>query len=266
MTRTILSDNGPIEPAVPPTDGVDPAAYGERWVEIYDAYPAHPTAEDAEPAADVLADLAGDYAALEFGIGTGRVAIPLSARGVDVRGIDASSAMLQRLREKPGGGTIPVLRGDIRRDRMDGRYLLVYAVFNTLVMLLNQADQVSCFENAAKHLEPGGWFVVETFVPDFHKLTMRKSIDVKHLDRTGAWLLSMHHDPLRQLIFNESIRIDATGVQRYPVTLRYAWPSELDLMARFAHLHLVDRFASWLREPYEHTSRNQISIYRLGSP
>lgn len=244
-------------------EAFDARAYGESWAEIYDSYPLHPTAEDAEPAADLISSIAPGGSALEFGIGTGRIAIPLSARGLTVWGVEVSPAMLDRLADKPGGGAVHAVIGDISSCRVGTTFDVVYAAFNTVLMLPTQDEQVRCFRNAALHLWTGGCFVVEAFVPDFAKLTRRRAIDVRQLDDAGAWLVSMHHDPLRQLIFNETIRVDASGPHRYPITLRYAWPQELDLMARLAGFTLRERWADWRRAPFGESSRNQVSIYEL---
>jgi SAM-dependent methyltransferase len=244
-------------------DVPDPGEYGERWAAIYDSYPAHPSAEDAEPAADFLFALANGGRALEFGIGTGRIALPLAARGLEVWGIEASRAMLDRLAEKPGGDGIRAVLGDITRDRAAGSYRLVYAAFNTVLMVPTQAGQVQCFRNAAAHLEADGFFVVEAFVPDFAKLAAGDAVQVRHIDDEGAWLLSTHHDALLQVIASETIRVGSNGTERYPITLRYAWPPELDLMAELAGLRLVERTANWSRAPFTEASRNQVSVYRL---
>src|SRR4051812_31137532 len=241
----------------------DPAEYGERWADIYDSYPAHPTAEDAEPAAELLGELAAGRAALEFGIGTGRIALPLVARGVEVAGIDASQAMLDRLAAKPGAEAIRAVVGDISRDRVEGRFGLVYAAFNTVLMVTSQPDQVRCFQNAAAHLEPGGFFVVEAFIPEFQKLALSESTTVRQIDAEGAWLLAMRHDALEQLILSETIRIGPNGTERYPIALRYVWPPELDLMARLGGFALLERVADWRRAAFTAASRNQVSVYRL---
>lgn len=240
-----------------------PHAYGDRWASIYDTYPAHPTEADAEPAADLLAPLAGGAAALEFGIGTGRVALAVAARGITVRGIDASAAMLEQLACKPGGDKIDVVTGDITTCRAAGTFGLVYAVFNTVLMVLTQEGQVQCFRNAAAHLSRGGHFVVEAFIPEFTKLAGTGADLVRSIDDEGAWLLSTRHDPLAQLISSDAIRIGPGGVQRYPTTLRYAWPAELDLMAQLAGFRLVSRYSDWRRAPVTAQSRNQVSIYQL---
>ncbi len=237
--------------------------YGEKWAEIYDAYPAHPSAADAEPAADLLAELAGAGEALEFGIGTGRVAMALSARGVRVTGIDASPAMLDRLAGKPGAEKISAVVGDITATRVTGLFDLVYAAFNTVLMVLTQDGQVACFANAAAHLRPGGHFVVEAFIPDFTKLAGTGADLVRSIDEDGAWLLRTRHDPMAQIISSESVYAGAGGTRRYPTTLRYAWPTELDLMARLAGFRLAERCADWHRGQLTPASRNQVSVYRL---
>jgi SAM-dependent methyltransferase len=242
----------------------DPADYGERWAEIYDDHPVHPTAEDAEPAADLLAELAGSGAALELGIGTGRIALPLAARGVAVVGVDASPTMLDLLAAKPGAERIQAVLGDITDVHVEGRFSLVFAAFNTVLMVPTQSGQIRCFENAAAHLEPEGHFVVEAFVPEFEKLALSESVQVRKVDDDGAWLLAMRHDPLEQLIASETIRAGADGMRRYPTTLRWAFPPELDLMARLAGFSLVDRYESWSRAPFTKESRNQVSVYRSG--
>lgn len=249
------------DPTVPIPDAED---YGERWAEIYDLHPSHPTAADAEPAAEFLRELAGeDGAALEFGIGTGRVALPLAARGVRMSGLEASQSMLDRLLEKPGAETIHAVLGDIRRDRLPQRFGLVYAVFNTVLMVPTREGQLATFRNAAAHLDADGFFVVETFIPEFEKLALSESTQVRSVDDDGAWLLAMRHDPVRQFIAAEAIRIDQGGTRRYPITLRYAWPSELDLMAELAGFRLVRRNGGWRGEPFVSSSRNHISVYRL---
>lgn len=242
---------------------IDPAEYGQVWADVYDTYPGHPTAEDAEPAADLLRPLADAGAALEFGIGTGRIALPLAARGVEVHGVDASPALLARLADKPGGDKIRMVVGDMGTVRVDGHFELVYSAFNTLLMAPTQREQARCFGNAAAHLGPGGVFVVESFVPDPARIGRGRRQVVRQLDDAGAWLLETEHDPVSQVIVNCSIRVDARGVRRYPVTLRYSWPSELDLMAELAGFRLVERWADWSRTPYSADSRNQVSVYRL---
>jgi SAM-dependent methyltransferase len=237
--------------------------YGEKWADIYDAYPAHPSAADAKPAADLLAPLAGAGEALEFGIGTGRVALALTACGVRVTGIEASPAMLRRLAEKPGADKVATVVGDITATRLTSSFDLVYAVFNTVLMVLTQDGQVKSFANAAAHLRPGGHFVVEAFIPEFTKLAGTGADIVRSVGEDGAWLLRTRHDALTQIITSESVYVGTGGPRHYPTALRYAWPAELDLMARLAGFRLVERYADWHRAPLTPASRNQVSVYRL---
>jgi SAM-dependent methyltransferase len=243
----------------------DPAEYGELWADIYDDHPRHPSARDAERAADLLGTLAGDLAVVEFGIGTGRVALPLAARGFDVHGMDASPAMLNRLAAKPGADRLTVAVADFTRHRMAGRFSLVYAVFNAVLLVPTKDGQVRCFRNAAAHLDPGGHFVVEAYVPDFKKLAGDEQLLVRQLDDDGAWLLSTRYDTVRQLTFGEAIRVGGGRTRRYPIRTRYAWPSELDLMAELAGFVLVARYMDWQRAPFTAASRNHVSVYRLSN-
>jgi hypothetical protein len=174
--------------------------------------------------------------------------------------------MLARIARRPGGRQVTSEVGDITELRLGRRFDLVFAVFNTVLMVPSQDGQVRCFRTAAAHLEPGGHFVVEAFVPDFTKLAGFESVQVRAVDDDGAWLLASRHDPLRQQIRNETIHVGPEGTRRYPILLRYAWPAELDLMARLAGFRLVDRFADWHRTPLTPAARNQVSVYRLEPP
>jgi SAM-dependent methyltransferase len=210
-----------------------------------------------EPAVDALAALAGDGAALELGIGTGRIAIPLAARGVRVHGIDLSEAMLARLREKPGAAAIGITVGDFAGTRVDGRFALVYLVFNTIGNLTSQDEQVACFENAARHLEPGGCFVIEVNVPSSRGETHRL-FDVGD-DHIGI----DEFDPVDQRLVSHHYSRNADGTFRHgSIRLRYVWPSELDLMARIAGLSLRDRWGDWDRRPFTAQSTKHISVWQ----
>jgi SAM-dependent methyltransferase len=249
-------------------DGDDPqygpATYGDRFAPIYDARYAAPTAARTEATVAFLAALAGPGPALELGIGTGRVAFPLQARGVAVHGIDASAAMVAKLREKPGGASLPVTVGDMADVPVApgaGPFVLIYVVANTFFGLLTQEDQVRCFQNVARHLAPGGAFVLDAFVPD--PARYRRGQDV-WTDEVGVDRLTLHaarHDPATQRISSQMVEIDAGGVRLYPVQIRYAWPSELDLMARLAGLRLRERWASWQRAPFGPGSAGHVSLY-----
>ena len=238
----------------------DASTYGDRIAAVYDTW-VH--ALDGETAATVacLADLAGDGPALELGIGTGRVALPLAARGIAVSGIDASQAMVAQLRAKPGGEAIPVVSGDFAHAWPDGTFRLIYVVFNTFFGLITQDEQVQCFAQAARHLDADGAFVIEAFVPDLTRFTHGQATHTTSLDSDHVRLDAARHNPLTQRVTSQHVVIGAEGVQLYPVQIRYAWPSELDLMGRLAGLRLRDRWAGWDRAPFTASSGRHISVY-----
>jgi SAM-dependent methyltransferase len=234
--------------------------FGEREAAVYDEHLAgmfEPAV--VGPTVELLADLAGEGRALEFGIGTGRIALPLAGSGVRVDGIDASEAMVARLRAKPGGGEIPVALGDFASTRVDGEFSLVYLVFNTIFNLIAQDDQVACFRNAARHLSPGGHFVVENTVPELQRLPPGQEITVIGVGPRG---MSFDlYDVVTQRLTSHHFVLGPEGMASYPVEGRYAWPSELDLMAQLAGLSLRDRWAGWKREPFTALSRSHVSVY-----
>ncbi|MDQ3805853.1 MAG: class I SAM-dependent methyltransferase, partial [Acidobacteriota bacterium] len=197
---------------------------------------------------------------LELGVGTGRVALPLRERGVEVHGIDASPAMVERLRAKPGGDRIAVTLGDFAEVGVGGEFALVYVVFNTFFALLSQEAQVRCFRNVARRLSPAGVFLVEAFVPDVARYSggqVNRATEVT-LDRVVYDVAQ--HDPVRQYVIGQSVVIADGRVRLYPVQLRYAWPSELDLMARLAGLRLRERRGGWQREPFTGSGKH-VSVY-----
>jgi len=212
------------------------------------------------PMVDVLADLAGDGDVLEMGIGTGRIALPLVARGIRVHGVDASSAMVAKLRAKPGNDAIDVAIGDFSTTRVDGQFSLVYLIFNTIFNLKTQDEQVACFANAATHLAPGGHFVIELEVPNLRRLPPGQDVFVFRVDaRTMSFDT---YDVVTQGLTSNHFVLEEDGrVSSYPVEGRYAWPSELDLMARVAGLRLRERWGGWKREPFTSLSRSHVSIY-----
>jgi SAM-dependent methyltransferase len=218
-----------------------------------------------EPTVDFLAGLAGSGAALELGIGTGRVALPLSARGVPVHGIDLSAAMVDRLREKPGADRIGVTIGDFASTRVDGPFTLVYLVFNTINNLTTQDDQVACFCNAAAHLEPGGCFVIEVGVPALRRLPPGERVVTFTVSPTYVGL-DEYTDLVTQTMYSRRYRIDAGDVSASSTPFRYVWPSELDLMARIAGLSLRERWSDWNREPFTGESRSHVSVWEKPSP
>jgi SAM-dependent methyltransferase len=225
------------------------------------AYEDEPRGDEAAAVA-FLEAAAGGGAALELGIGAGRIALPLSARGVRVDGVDLSPAMVARLRAKPGGAALSVTMGDFADVPVPGSYGLIYVVFNTLFNLLTQEEQVRCFENVARRLAKDGRFVVEAFVPAFlHRLRDDRYVDAERIEVDRVQLDVGRHDPVLQRLDESHVALSPKGLRFYPVVCRYAWPSELDLMARIAGLRLHERFGGWQREPFTSTSRSHVSVY-----
>ena len=245
-------------------DNVNAATYGDRFAEIYDEVHAPlSTPEVVEPMADVLADLAGKGPALELGIGTGRIALPLAHRGVEVHGLDGSEAMVAKMREKPGGVGIPVTIGDFEQLDVEGPYSLIYVVFNTLFALPSQEAQVNCFRSVAEHLTDDGAFLIEAFVPDPTRFDRGQRISTGIVENDFVSLDLDRHDPTTQTVASSHLYITPEGVQMYPVAIRYAWPSELDLMAELAGMRLRSRWADWRRNPFTAASTGHVSIYEL---
>jgi hypothetical protein len=209
-----------------------------------------------------LEPLARGGPALELAIGTGRIALPLAARGIRVDGIDFSSAMVNRMRAKPGGAEIAVTMGDFAEVDVPGTYPLIYVVFNTLFNLLTQEEQVRCFENVAAHLTDEGSFVVEAYVPAFlHRLDSDQNVEAEAIRVDEVRLDVLRHDAAKQMIDESHVSLSNAGVRLNPIVQRYSWPSELDLMARIAGLRLKERCAGWSREPYQSDSANCVSVY-----
>ena len=214
------------------------------------------------PTVDRLAHLAGDGAALEFAIGTGRVAVPLAGRGVPVTGIELSEPMVERLRTKADEATIPVIIGDMATTVAPGTYSLVYLVYNTISNLLTQAEQVECFRNAARHLTPGGRFVIELWVPELRKLPPGQQATVWRTDADYIGLDT--YDVLRQHVVSHHFRYDETEQARlHRRPHRYIWPAELDLMAQLAGFEPESRHADWSGADFTAESRDHVSVYRL---
>jgi len=233
-------------------------SFGEDTAARYDDVPRG----DEQVAVDFLAQLAGDGPALELAIGTGRIALPLAARGISVHGIDLSPAMVARLKQKPGGDQIPVTIGDFSEVPVPGTLRLIYVVFNTLFNLLTQDEQVRCFQNVAAHLADDGAFVVEAFVPTYlTRLRDDQYVDAEAIGVHEVKLDVGRHDPVKQLLYESHVSLTAQGIRLNPIVTRYAWPSELDLMARIAGLRRKDRWGGWLREPFTAASRLHVSVY-----
>ena len=237
----------------------DPAFYGDRWAAVYDDHHAH---VDPGPAVEFLAGLAGDGRVLELAIGTGRVALPLATRGISVEGVDASAAMVERLRAKPGGDSIPVAIGDMAQVPVGGRFRLVYLVFNSLFGLLSQARQAECFASVARALEPGGMFVIECFVPDLTRFDHDQRVQARSVTEDSAIIEASVHDKVQQRVTTQMITLDGQGLHLRPVAIRYSWPAELDLMASRASLQLTDRHADWDRRPFTSASDGHVSVYQ----
>lgn len=217
------------------------------------------------PTVDRLVELAEDGPALEFAIGTGRVAVPLAERGAAVSGIELSPAMIAQLRTKADEHAIPVVQGDMATATAPGRFSLVYLVFNTISNLLTQEEQVACFRNAARHLTPGGRFVVELWVPELRALPPGKAATAGAVE--PGYILLDTYDPLDQRVTSHHFRFDESGRARLDRSNhRYIWPSELDLMARLAGFALESRHADWAGRPFTADSPSHVSVYRLPTP
>jgi SAM-dependent methyltransferase len=231
--------------------------YGERVAGVYDQwysdYDSH--------AIDALAELAGKGPALELGIGTGRIALPLAEKSVEVQGIDAASSMIEQLRAKPGGDRITITHGNFAEVPVEGKFALVYIIFNTFFALTTQEEQVQCFRNVAAHLAPGGCFLIEAFVPDLTRFTHGQVNMARRVTTDEVMLDISQHNPMNQHVISQQVVITDGNIRLYPVQIRYCWPSELDLMAQLAGLRLRERWNNWKREPFTSESGHHISIY-----
>ena len=235
-----------------------PASFGDLYADEYDALHNPGTTDDCVSA---IADLAGTGKMLELAIGTGRIALPLAQRGLSIHGIEGSPDMVAKLRAKPGGDAIPVSIGDFADVDVDGAFDFVFLVFNTLFNLTSQAAQVRCFKNVAEHLNPGGVFLVETYVPDPARFINGQSMRAMQVGMDSAWIEAAIHDPVEQVINHQRIRITSDGIKLAPLPMRYAWPAELDLMAQLAGLELKQRWGSWTRAPFTADSKMHVSVY-----
>ncbi|MFN2586770.1 MAG: class I SAM-dependent methyltransferase [Actinomycetota bacterium] len=242
-------------------EGYDASTYGDRIADVYDEM--YEDLFDRDEVVEVLAGLAGGGRALELAIGTGRIALPLAARGVEVHGIDASEAMVAKLRSKPGADAIPVTMGHFGEVAVEGSFALVYVVFNTLFALETQEEQVACFANVARVLEPGGCFVVEGFFPDVARFDRGQRVDATRVQVDRVMLDVSRHDPVDQTVLSQHVVIAQDRTFLYPVSLRYVWPSEMDLMARLARLRLRNRWGGWKGEPVTSQTQKVVSIYEL---
>jgi SAM-dependent methyltransferase len=228
------------------------ARYDESAAEMFESVVV-------DPVVDFLVQLAGSGRALELGIGTGRIALPLAQRGVPVHGIELSQAMVARLRAKPGGEDIGVTIGDFATAAVDGTFSVAYLVFNTILNLTTQAAQVACFRNVAAHLEPGGCFVIEVGVPELQRLPPGETILAFHVSET-RWGFDEYEVATQGLTSHHFEVVDGS-VERLSVPFRYAWPAELDLMAELAGMRLRERWSGWKREPFTSDSRQHVSVW-----
>jgi SAM-dependent methyltransferase len=234
--------------------------FGERVAARYDEDEGDMFAPGVvETTVDFLAALAGDSAALELGIGTGRIALPLRARGVRVHGIDLSSAMVERLRAKPGSQDIAVTIGDFSTTRIAERFAVAYLVFNTIKNLTTQDEQVACFQTAAAHLEPGGCFVIEVNIPDLQRLPRGETVRPFHIRPTKIGF--DEYDVACQRLVSHHYTLEDGTSELVSVPFRYVWPSELDLMARLAGMTLRERWGDWSREPFTSESTKHVSVW-----
>ncbi|HEX6898090.1 MAG TPA: class I SAM-dependent methyltransferase [Thermoanaerobaculia bacterium] len=229
--------------------------YNEACAEVYDQW--FGSCEDA--AVEFLAELAGTGRVLELGIGSGLLALPLAARGIDLHGIDLSPAMVARLRAKPGGEAIPVTMGDFADVAVEGQFSLIFVAYNTFFALPTQDEQVRCFQNVAAHLTGDGVFVLEAFVPQSANFTGGLKVTAVTDERIG--LKVSEHDPVRQRLKSQHVVIRNQEIRLYPVEVRYAWPAELDLMARLAGLRLRHRWSDWNRTEIGPDSQRHVSVY-----
>ncbi len=233
-------------------------SFGENDAKRYDDFQRG----DESATVAFLEQLAGGGAALELAIGTGRIGLPLAARGIRVDGIDISPAMVEQLRAKPGGDEISVTIGDFADVPVSGTYRLVYVVFNTLFNLLTQEDQVRCFSNVGRHLADDGAFLVEAVVPNYlYRLRDDQYVDAEALDLHQVKLDLGCHDPVTQLLDESHVTLTGSGIRVAPIVTRYVWPSEMDLMARIAGLRLHDRSAGWKHEAFDSRSTRHVSVY-----
>lgn len=232
--------------------------YGEHVAGVYDEW----YSDYDKHAIDALAELARGGRALELGIGTGRIALPLSAKGVEVHGVDAAPSMISRLLAKPGGDRITVTQGSFAEIPIEGEFALVYIVFNTFFALSSQDEQVRCFRNVAAHLSRDGCFAIEAFVPDLNRFTGGQVNWATKVTADEVQLDVGQHDAAAQRVISQKVVITDGNVKLYPVQIRYAWPSELDLMAQLAGLRLRERWSNWQREPFSSESMHHISIYQ----
>jgi SAM-dependent methyltransferase len=237
--------------------GLTITSYGDAIADIYDDF--HPI--DPAAAVDFLSAHARGGSVLELGVGTGRVALPLAALGLAVHGVDASDAMLDQLRAKPGADRVALSKGDFGETHAGDGFALAYVVFNTFFALASFEAQKRCFHNVAKQLRPGGRFVLEVFVPDLARFPDGQALRPGRIEADRLVLEATRHDKMTQTLDAQLVLITTDGIRLVPIKLRYAWPSELDLMAELAGLRFVERWGSFRKDPFTAASTQHVSVY-----
>ncbi len=232
--------------------------YGEEWAAEYDSIHGE---LDPTQAVETLLDLAGGKPVLELAIGTGRIALPLKERGVEIHGVDISDAMVAQLRKKPGGEEIPVTMGNFAEVDFDGEFALIFLAFNTIFGLLTQEDQLRLFENVARQLTADGIFVIEAFVPDLTRFDRDQRVSAMEIELDSVRIEISKHDHSTQLLETQIATFSANGIRMRPIRLRYAYPPELDLMAKLAGLRLRERWGGWDRAEFGPRSNQHVSVY-----
>ncbi|MEP6065102.1 MAG: class I SAM-dependent methyltransferase [Paracoccaceae bacterium] len=235
------------------------STFGELNAEEYDELHDPGTTDQAVA---LISDTANKGSILELAIGTGRIALPLQELGHKVSGIEGSPEMVAKLRQKTNGDRINIVIGDMADVDIDGAFDHVCLVFNTLFNLPSQDAQIRCFSNVAKRLKPGGTFLVETFVPDLSGFKDHQRTTTKRLDNHSVWIEAATHDPVHQVFELQRIRISDKSTKLVPLPLRYAWPSEMDLMGKLAGLERINRWGDWNRSDFDADSKMHISVYR----
>ena len=237
----------------------DPGHFGRLWADRYDDPGGNP---DPTPAVDFLAPLGAGGRVLELAIGTGRVALPLAARGLTVEGVEGSPEMVARLRAKPGGADLPVVVGDMADVPVTGPFRMAFLVFNTLFNLVDAGRQADCFAGVARVLEPGGAFVIEAFVPDPADFDRDEQLQVRSVTEDEVTMRIHRYDRAAQTFLRQTLSFRDGSVRLEPFAMRYLWPEQIDELAERAGLRLAERYADWEREPFTATSRTHISVYR----
>jgi SAM-dependent methyltransferase len=240
-------------------EGYESSTYGNLIADVYDEL--YDGLFDTAGAVEFLSGLARGGRALELGIGTGRIALPLQRAGVHVSGVDTSQAMVDRLRAKAGGVSIPVTIGDFKKPPVTGPFDLVYIAFNTFFGLLSQEEQIACFEAVASLLSDDARFVLEAFVPDLSRFDRHQRVSVDEVMLDQVRLEVTRHDPVAQRIDSQHLIVSEEGTHLYPVRIRYSYPAELDLMAQLAGLRLQERWGDWRRRPFTSESHTHVSEY-----